>query len=166
MPTEPAAGAAALPATQRRRRRGRCLRACSAPSSNGTISPFTGCLGPCVRPNLLSERRCDGGLLASYGAFAVGFLIRPIAASFSAISATATAEAGAGRDVVDDGISTTAIGLLPTYSAVGVWAPVLLVASGWCRASARREFAGAILFASEYAPAAGAACSAPSRRRR
>jgi MFS family permease len=51
------------------------------------------------------------------------------------------------------GISTVLIGLLPTYAAIGVWAPVLLVvlliAQGF---GAGAELAGGITFVAEYAP--------------
>jgi MFS family permease len=94
------------------------------------------------------------GLLASYGAFAVGFLIRPIGGVFFSYFGDRY-----GRKPVliatllTMGISTTAIGFLPTYASVGVWAPILLVALRMVQGfGAGGEFAGAILFASEYAP--------------
>lgn len=94
------------------------------------------------------------GLLAAYGAFAVGFLIRPIGGIFFSYFGDRY-----GRKPVliatllTMGISTTAIGLLPTYASIGFWAPVLLVALRVVQGfGAGGEFAGAILFASEYAP--------------
>ena len=94
------------------------------------------------------------GLLASYAAFAVGFLIRPIGGVFFSFFGDKY-----GRKPVliatllIMGCSTTAIGLLPSYAAIGFWAPVLLVTLRVVQGfGAGGEFAGAILFASEYAP--------------
>jgi MHS family shikimate/dehydroshikimate transporter-like MFS transporter len=94
------------------------------------------------------------GLLASYGAFAVGFLIRPIGGVFfSYFGDRYGRKPVLVATLLTMGISTTAIGFLPTYASVGVWAPILLVALRMVQGfGAGGEFAGAILFASEYAP--------------
>ena len=94
------------------------------------------------------------GLLAAYGAFAVGFLIRPIGGIFfSYFGDKYGRKPVLVATLLMMGISTTAIGLLPTYAAIGFWAPVLLVAMRMLQGfGAGGEFAGAILFASEYAP--------------
>jgi MHS family shikimate/dehydroshikimate transporter-like MFS transporter len=94
------------------------------------------------------------GLLAAYGTFAVGFLARPIGGIFFSYFGDKY-----GRKpvliatLVTMGTATTCIGLLPSYASVGFWAPVLLVALRIVQGfGAGGEFAGAILFASEYAP--------------
>jgi MFS transporter, MHS family, shikimate and dehydroshikimate transport protein len=94
------------------------------------------------------------GLLASYGAFAVGFLIRPIGGVFfSYFGDRYGRKPVLVATLLTMGISTTAIGFLPTYASVGVWAPILLIALRMVQGfGAGGEFAGAILFASEYAP--------------
>jgi len=51
------------------------------------------------------------------------------------------------------GISTVAIGLLPSYEQIGLWAPILLCLSASARASALGgEWGGAALVATENAP--------------
>ncbi|RZT11722.1 putative MFS family arabinose efflux permease [Kribbella sp. VKM Ac-2569] len=70
------------------------------------------------------------GLLASFSAYAVGFCARPLGGLFFSrygdrlgrkwiLVATLTLM----------GVATMAIGVLPTYESVGVWAPILLVLS-------------------------------------
>ena len=52
------------------------------------------------------------------------------------------------------GVGTAAIGLLPSYDAIGVWAPVLLVALRVLQGiGVGGEYGGAVLLAVEYAPA-------------
>ena len=94
------------------------------------------------------------GLLAAYGAFAVEFLIRPIGGIFfSSFGDRYGRKPVLIATLLTMGISTTAIGLLPSYASIGFWAPVLLVALRVVQGfGAGGEFAGAILFASEYAP--------------
>ncbi len=94
------------------------------------------------------------GLLASYGSFAVGFFARPFGGVFFSYFGDKY-----GRKPVliatllVMGLSTTAIGLMPPYSSIGVLAPILLVLMRLLQGfGAGGEFSGAILFASEYAP--------------
>ena len=63
------------------------------------------------------------------------------------------------------GLATVGIGLLPTYEAIGVWAPVLLVALRFVQGiGVGGEWGGAVLMATEHAPRAGAASTALARR--
>jgi MFS transporter, MHS family, shikimate and dehydroshikimate transport protein len=93
------------------------------------------------------------GLLATFGAFAVGFVARPL----GGIVLGAAADRFGRRPVLIFsllllGFATTVIGLLPTYAAIGIWAPMLLVlmrlAQGF---GAGAEMAGAITIANESA---------------
>jgi MFS family permease len=93
-------------------------------------------------------------LLISLATFGVGFLARPLGGFFfghlgdrfgrkKALIAT----------LLLMGLSTSAIGLLPTYAQVGVWAPLLLVALRICQGlSVGGEWGGAVLMAGEHAP--------------
>jgi MHS family shikimate/dehydroshikimate transporter-like MFS transporter len=94
------------------------------------------------------------GLLASYGSFAAGFIARPFGGLFFSYFGDKY-----GRKpvliatFVMMGLSTTVIGLLPTYDSIGIFAPILLVTMRLLQGfGAGGEFSGAILFASEYAP--------------
>src|SRR5882724_9241832 len=69
------------------------------------------------------------GTLLSFLTFGVGFVVRPIGGILFGIMGDKF-----GRKPVlvltllMIGIGTTAIGLLPTYNQIGIWAPLLLVA--------------------------------------
>jgi len=94
------------------------------------------------------------GTLASFATFAVGFLARPFGGLFfghfgdrwgrkPVLVATLLLVGG----------STFAIGLLPTYAQVGVWAPVMLLLLRLVQGfGAGAEYGGAVVMAVEFAP--------------
>ena len=94
------------------------------------------------------------GRLASFATFAVGFLARPFGGLFFGhfgdrwgrkpmLVATLLLVGG----------STFAIGLLPTYAQVGVWAPVLLLLLRLIQGfGAGAEYGGAVVMSVEFAP--------------
>jgi MFS transporter, MHS family, shikimate and dehydroshikimate transport protein len=94
------------------------------------------------------------GLLASYSTFAVGFAVRPIGAL---LLSNLGDRIGRKPVLVGTlwlmGLSSAAIGFLPTYSSAGVWAPVLLVL---CRVlqgfGTGAQYSGALALVTEYAP--------------
>jgi MHS family shikimate/dehydroshikimate transporter-like MFS transporter len=94
------------------------------------------------------------GLLASYSTFAVGFAVRPIGAL---LLSNLGDRIGRKPVLVGTlwlmGLSSAAIGFLPTYKSVGVWAPVLLVL---CRVfqgfGTGAQYSGALALVTEYAP--------------
>ncbi|MFD7708514.1 MFS transporter [Streptomyces sp. NPDC059786] len=95
-----------------------------------------------------------GGTLASLAAFAVGFVARPL----GALVAGHFGDRFGRKSVLvfsllTMGVATTAIGLLPTYNTIGVWAPVLLVALRLVQGiGVGGEWGGAALMAVEHAP--------------
>jgi len=93
------------------------------------------------------------GLLASFATFAVGFVARPIGGMvLGALSDRWGRRPVLMFSIVLIGAATTAIGLLPPYSAIGVWAPVLLVLLRIIQGfGAGAELAGAITLANESA---------------
>ncbi|MFN3340967.1 MAG: MFS transporter, partial [Dietzia sp.] len=51
------------------------------------------------------------------------------------------------------GVATVGIGLLPNYAAIGIWAPILLVALRFIQGiGVGGEWGGAVLMATEHAP--------------
>jgi len=93
-------------------------------------------------------------LLAAFGVFSVSFIVRPIG---GLIWGHFGDKIGRKRVLVMTisimSLSTFAIGLLPSYAAIGLLAPLLLLV---CRLvqgfSASGEYAGAASFIAEYAP--------------
>lgn len=67
-------------------------------------------------------------LLATYGIFAAGFIMRPIgSAFFGRLGDTIGRSQTMLLSVIMMVIPTFCLGLLPTYEKIGLWAPVLLV---------------------------------------
>jgi MHS family metabolite:H+ symporter-like MFS transporter len=95
------------------------------------------------------------GLIASFGAYFLGFAIRPVGGIiFGTLGDRYGRKFVLMATILLMGIASTLIGLLPTYATAGVWAPVLLVG---CRLlqglGAGAEQAGAAVLMAEYAPA-------------
>jgi len=95
------------------------------------------------------------GTLLSFLTFGVGFAVRPLGGILFGIMGDRY-----GRKPVlvatllMIGIGTTAIGLLPTYAQIGIWAPLLLVAMRVVQGlGAGAEYGGAVIYLVENAPA-------------
>src|SRR5438552_5473708 len=94
-------------------------------------------------------------MLASLATFAVAFVARPIgSALFGHFGDRIGRKTTLVAALLTMGVSTVAIGLLPTYATIGVAAPALL---SLCRfgqgLGLGGEWGGAVLLAGEYAPA-------------
>ena len=87
--------------------------------------------------------------------FAVGFIVRPIGALVFGKIGDSTGRKGAFLiTIMIMGLSTFAIGLLPTADAIGIWAPVLLVTLRVLQGFALGgEYGGAAIYVAEHAPA-------------
>ncbi|NKQ56877.1 MHS family MFS transporter [Amycolatopsis sp. K13G38] len=94
------------------------------------------------------------GTLAALGTHAVAFGMRPLGALlFGWLGDTRGRRVALLGSMVLMGASTVAIGLLPTFADVGLWAPVLLVACRMLQGLAvGGEWGGAVLVAVEHAP--------------
>ncbi len=94
------------------------------------------------------------GTLAAFATFAIGFLFRPLgAAFFGHFGDRIGRKAMLVITLLVMGTSTVLIGLLPTYSSVGVLAPVLLVVLRAIQGfSVGGEWAGGSLMTIEHAP--------------
>lgn len=92
------------------------------------------------------------GTLSAYGTFAVGFLARPLGgAVFGHYGDKVGRKAMLVWSLLIMGVATALIGVLPTYSSIGVWAPVLLVALRFVQGiGVGGEWGGAVLMAVEH----------------
>jgi MFS transporter, MHS family, proline/betaine transporter len=94
-------------------------------------------------------------LLAAFGAFAVGFLMRPVgAAIFGHIGDRYGRARALLFSVAMMAVPTVLMGLLPTYETIGIAASVLIVVLRMCQGIAvGGEFTASIVFLAENAPA-------------
>ncbi|MBL4768147.1 MAG: MFS transporter [Rhodobacteraceae bacterium] len=93
-------------------------------------------------------------LIAAYGAFAAGFLMRPVGAViFGHIGDRLGRKRALTLSIVLMAIPSLCIGLLPTYEQIGVTAGVLLVVLRMLQGVAvGGEFTGSIVYLTENAP--------------
>lgn len=94
------------------------------------------------------------GVLASFAAFASGFITRPIGAViFGHVGDRIGRKYALLATALIMGLGTLAMGLLPSYNAIGVWAPILLVVLRLVQGlGIGGEWGGAALVALEHAP--------------
>jgi MFS transporter, MHS family, shikimate and dehydroshikimate transport protein len=94
------------------------------------------------------------GTLLAFSTFAVGFLVRPLGAVvFGHFGDRFGRKGTLIVAMMTMGLATTAVGLLPTYAAVGVLAPVLLVVLRLIQGLALGgQWGGAVLLVTENAP--------------
>jgi MFS transporter, MHS family, proline/betaine transporter len=94
------------------------------------------------------------GLLYSLVAFAVAFLVRPIGGiALGLLGDRVGRKRVLTGTIITMAAATCAIGLIPGYDSIGVWAPVLLYLCRMLQGlSAGGEYSGASTFISESAP--------------
>ena len=92
--------------------------------------------------------------LASFATFGVGFLARPVGgAIFGHYGDKVGRKKMLVLALVIMGVATVAIGALPGYDSIGIWAPILLVVLRLIQGAALGgEWGGAVLMVTEYAP--------------
>lgn len=92
--------------------------------------------------------------VASLALLAVGFVVRPFASVlWGHIGDRVGRKATLVATLLMMGLATTAVGLLPGYGQIGVWAPLLLVLLRMVQGiSVAGEWGGAVLIAVEHAP--------------
>jgi MFS family permease len=103
--------------------------------------------------------------LQSLATFAIAFVARPIgSALFGHFGDRIGRKVTLVASLLTMGISTVAIGLLPTYETIGILAPVLLALARFGQGlGLGGEWGGAALLATENAPRASARCMVHSR---
>lgn len=96
----------------------------------------------------------NNAILQSLATFAIAFFARPIgAAVFGHFGDRVGRKATLVAALLTMGLSTVAIGLLPTYAQIGVWAPALLALFRFGQGlGLGGEWGGAVLLATENAP--------------
>ncbi len=92
--------------------------------------------------------------LASLATFAIAFFARPVgAALFGHFGDRIGRKATLVAALLTMGVSTVAIGLLPSYDSIGIWAPLLLALCRFGQGlGLGGEWGGAVLLAVENAP--------------
>jgi MHS family shikimate/dehydroshikimate transporter-like MFS transporter len=95
------------------------------------------------------------GTLLSLATFGVGFVVRPVgAAIFGVIGDRFGRKPSLVITLILMGVATAAVGLVPGYHSIGLWAPVILVVLRLLQGlGAGAEHGGATIFAAEYSPA-------------
>ncbi|MFD7899177.1 MFS transporter [Streptomyces sp. NPDC059743] len=93
-------------------------------------------------------------LLSSFATFAVAFLVRPVGGMvFGPMGDRIGRKKVLALTMIMMAIGTFAIGLIPSYTAIGFWAPVLLILFRLVQGfSTGGEYGGASTFIAEYAP--------------
>ena len=105
-------------------------------------------------PLFFPEADATVSLLASLASFAISFVARPLG---SLVIGHFGDRIGRKKllymTLIVMGLSTVAIGLLPTYASAGIWAPILLCLLRFIQGFAfAGEYSGAVLMLLEHAP--------------
>jgi MFS transporter, MHS family, shikimate and dehydroshikimate transport protein len=104
--------------------------------------------------DLFFDPASGSGTLVAFATFGVGFVARPFGGMlFGHLGDRIGRRETLIITTLVMGLSTGAIGLLPTYASIGIWAPVLLVALRVLQGlGAGAEFGGASTLLAEHAP--------------
>ncbi len=115
-----------------------------------------GFLAPVLAPKFFPSESHIASLLATFGVFAIGFLMRPIGGVlFGHLGDRVGRKTALQWSVVLMAGPTTMMGLLPTYQQIGLAAPVILTLIRMAQGlSVGGEFIGSMSFLGEHAPAA------------
>ncbi|WFP16349.1 MFS transporter [Citricoccus muralis] len=114
-----------------------------------------GFMAPIIATTFFQSESAVVGLLQTFAVFAVAFALRPLGGAFFGMLGD---KIGRKRvliiTVIIMSASTAAIGLLPGYEAIGIWAALLLTVARCAQGfSAGGEYAGAVTYVIEHAPA-------------
>ncbi len=97
----------------------------------------------------------NASLIAAFGAFAAGFLVRPLGGVvLGRIGDRVGRRQALTLSVMAMALATVSMAILPTYQQVGLWAPIALVLLRILQGlSAGGEYTTSIVFLAEHAPA-------------
>jgi MHS family proline/betaine transporter-like MFS transporter len=92
--------------------------------------------------------------IAALATFSVPFIVRPLGGLFFGIMGDRFGRQKVlSLTIIIMAASTFCIGLIPSYAAIGVWAPILLLACKLAQGfSVGGEYTGAAIFVAEYSP--------------
>src|SRR3982750_3739692 len=112
-----------------------------------TLAPFFAAL-------FFPSGNATAALLASFATYAAGFLVRPFGALvFGRIGDLVGRKYTFLVTILVMGLSTAAVGLLPTYASIGWAAPILMVSLRLLQGLALGgEYGGAATYVAEHAP--------------
>src|SRR5207253_7290043 len=129
------------------------------PSSVGTVFEWYdfylyAILAPFFASLFFPSGNQTAALLGAFGAYAAGFLVRPFGAIFfGRIGDLVGRKYTFLVTILVMGISTAAVGILPTYESVGVLAPIILVSLRLAQGLALGgEYGGAATYVAEHSP--------------
>lgn len=128
-------------------------------SSLGTIFEWYdfflyGSLAPVIARQFFAQADAQTGLIFALLAFAAGFIVRPIGAIvFGRLGDMIGRKYTFLITIALMGLSTFAVGLMPTYASIGIAAPVILISLRLLQGLAMGgEYGGAIVYVAEHAP--------------
>jgi len=113
-----------------------------------------GSLAPIISGHFFAAVNETAAFIFTLLTFAAGFAVRPLGALvFGAIGDRTGRKRAFIITITLMGLSTFAIGALPTYSSVGIFAPILLIALRMVQGLAYGgEYGGAVVYTAEHAP--------------
>ena len=125
----------------------------SATCWSGTTRPLR-LLRPTIAHQFFPREDELAALMGTFGVFATGFLMRPLGGLlFGHIGDRVGRKRALELSVLLMAVSTTILGLSPTYAAIGVWSPLLLTAIRLFQGlSIGGEYVGSMSFLAEQAP--------------
>ena len=136
------------------------LRTVVAASSAGTVFEWYdffifGLLASAMAPHFFAGATPTAQFIFALLTFAVGFAVRPLGALYFGKVGDSKGRKGAFLLTITlMGGATFAVGLLPDYSQIGIWAPILLVSLRVVQGFALGgEYGGAVVYVAEHAPA-------------
>lgn len=137
----------------------RKLRRVVLATSAGTIFEaydfiLFGSLAPVISRQFFSGVNESTAFIFALLTFAAGFAVRPFGALvFGSLGDRTGRKKAFLITITIMGLATFAIGLLPGYASIGIWAPVLLIALRMLQGLAYGgEYGGAVVYTAEHAP--------------